>query len=98
MPSPMRTADPFMTAGLVSDYIGAAALLDDMPKRNGYWVIAATTPTDLEALGTPKAYSPSSRACGPALGRSDTTSGAIGDVAASPGLPCPTPVWLEPRH
>ncbi len=35
----------FMTAGQVSDYTGAAALLDDMPRRNGCWATVAMTPT-----------------------------------------------------
>jgi len=55
MPLPMRTAALlgfFMTAGQVSDYTGAAALLDDMPKAQ--WLLGDrgyTAPGDVSRRG-----------------------------------------------
>ena len=73
---------PTRTAGQVSDYTGAAALLDDLPKaqwllgNRGYdadWFRDA-----LQAKGIP-----ASRVIDPATSRSDTTSGGTGVAAAS---------------
>jgi transposase len=72
----------FMTAGQVSDYTGAAALLDDLPKAQGYSVTAATTPTGLGTRSRPKASRPASRAADRETSQSDTTSDATGVVAA----------------
>jgi len=38
----------FMTAGQVSDYTGAAALLGSLPRRSGCWPTGAMTPTGSE--------------------------------------------------
>ena len=40
----------FMTAGQVSDYTGAAALLDDLPKRSGCLPTAVTMQTGTGTL------------------------------------------------
>jgi len=73
----------FITAGQVSDYTGAVALLGDVPKAQ--WLLddrgyAADWFRDgLEA----RASSPASRAVDRATSRSDTTSTATGAAAAS---------------
>ena len=38
----------FMTAGQVSDYTGAAALLGSLRRRNGCWLTAAMMPAGSE--------------------------------------------------
>ena len=73
----------FMTAGQISDYTGAAALLAIFQKRSGCSTIAATTPTGSETLFRPKASSPAFRAAGRATSRSGTTSAVTGVAAAS---------------
>jgi transposase len=71
----------FMTAGLVSDYTGAAALLDDLPKAQ--WLLgdrgydADWFRDALEAKGI------ASQSADRATSRSDTTSAATGAAAAS---------------
>ncbi len=73
----------FMTAGQVSDYTGAAALLDDMPKAQ--WLLgdrgydANWFRDALQAKGV----QPCTRAGDHATSQSGTTSGAIGAAAAS---------------
>jgi transposase len=73
----------FMTAGQVSDYTGAAALLDDLPKAQ--WLLgdrgydADWFRDALQAKGT----SPASRAANRATSPSGTTSAAIAVAAAS---------------
>ena len=72
-------ASLFMTAGQVSDYTGAAALLDDLPKAQ--WLLgdrgydADWFRDALEAKGI--------QPCIPGASRSDTTSAATGAAAAS---------------
>ena len=73
----------FMTAGQVSDYTGAAALLDDLPKASGCSRTEATTPTGSGMPSRPMASSPASQVAGPATSQSDTTSAATGAAAAS---------------
>jgi transposase len=73
----------FMTAGQVSDYTGAAALLDDLPKAQ--WLLgdrgydADWFRDALEAKG----IQPCIPAADRATSRSDTTSAATGAAAAS---------------
>ncbi len=65
----------FMTAGQVSDYTGAAALLDGLPtKHNGCWVTGAMMPTG-SAMPCRKRVSPPASPDGnPAQKLSNTTS------------------------
>ena len=73
----------FMTAGQISDYIGAAALLDELPKAQ--WLLADRgydADWFREALEE-KASSPASQAGNHAMSRSNTTSVATGGRAAS---------------
>ena len=69
----------FMTAGQVSDYTGAAALLDDLPRAQ--WLLgdrgydADWFRDALEAKGI--------QPCIPGASRSDTTSAVTGTAAAS---------------
>ena len=73
----------FMTAGQVSDYTGAAALLDDLPKAQ--WLLgdrgydADWFRDALEAKG----IQPCIQGRKSATSRSDTTSAATGGAAAS---------------
>ena len=49
MPSPMQTVGPlsfFMTVGQISDYTGAAALLDDLPTVQ--WLLGERGYADFE--------------------------------------------------
>jgi transposase len=73
----------FMTAGQVSDYTGAAALLDDLPKAQ--WLLGdrGYAPTGSEMRWKPRASSPASQIGHPATNRSGTTSAATGAAAAS---------------
>ena len=73
----------FMTAGQISDYIGAAALLDELPKANGCSRIAAMTPIGSVMLWKRRASNPASLAVNRATSRSNMTSAATGAVTAS---------------
>ena len=73
----------FMTAGQVSDYTGAAALLDDLPKAQWLLGDAATTPTGLGMPYRPRASSRASQVGGRGSNPSNTTSAATGVVAIS---------------
>ncbi|MFT3967424.1 MAG: hypothetical protein QM690_16240 [Sphingobium sp.] len=66
----------FMTAGQISDYIGAAALLDDLPKAQ--WLLAdrATMLTGFETLCRPRVSSPAFLAENPATSPSNMTNAA----------------------
>ncbi len=66
----------FLTAGPVSDYTGAAALLDDLPKAQGFSAIAATTPTGSGTLLQRRASNPAFQVEGLATRPSNTTSAA----------------------
>ncbi len=73
----------FMTAGQVSDYTGAAALLDDLP--NAQWLLGERgydADWFRDALHA-KGIQPVSLAENPAMNQSDTTSAATGVAAAS---------------
>ncbi len=72
----------FMTAGQVSDYIGAAALLDELPKANGGLPIAAM-PTDSAMLCRKRASPPASRVVNPGTRPSNTTKVATGAATGS---------------
>lgn len=52
----------FMTAGQISDYIGAAALLDDCPRHNACLPIAVMTSTGSETPWRRRVSNPSSQA------------------------------------
>ena len=73
----------FMTAGQVSDYTGAAALLDDLPKAQ--WLLGdrGYDPDWFRDALNARALNPASRVEGLATSRSDTTSAAIDAAAAS---------------
>ena len=73
----------FMTAGQVSDYTGAAALLDDLPKAQ--WMLADRgydADWYREALQA-RGISPAFRDENPGTSPSNTTSAAIEAAAAS---------------
>jgi hypothetical protein len=76
-----RPLNFFMTAGQISDYTGAAALLDERQKRSGCSATAATTRIGSGTLFRPRASSPESRAGDHAISRSNTTSAATGAAA-----------------
>ena len=72
-----------MTAGQVSDYTGAAALLDDLPKAQ--WLLGDRgydADWFRDALQA-RASSPAARVGDLATSRSDTTSAVTGAAAAS---------------
>ena len=73
----------FMTAGQVSDYTGAAALLDDLPKAQ--WLLGdrGYDADWFRDAPRPRASSPASRAGAPGTSRSGTTSAATGVAAES---------------
>jgi transposase len=56
-----RPINLFVTAGQVSDYIGARALLSSLPNWNGCSGIVAMTPTGSGHLWKTKGYAPVSR-------------------------------------
>lgn len=67
-----------MTAGQISDYIGAAALHDELPKAQ--WLLAdvATMPTGSGMPWRTRASNPASRAENRATSPSNTTNAATG--------------------
>jgi hypothetical protein len=67
-----------MTAGQVSDYAGAAALLDNLSKEQ--WLLGdlGYDAVGSETLCRPKASSPTSGVADPATSRSGTTTAATG--------------------
>ncbi len=78
-----RPINFFITAGQVSDYIGAAALLDELPKAK--WLLADRG-YDVDwyrALYRRRASLPAFRVGNPATRPSNTTSGATNDATGS---------------
>nr|WP_269769765.1 transposase [Sphingomonas formosensis] len=74
-----RSLSFFMTAGQISDYIGAAALLDELPKAQ--WLLADRgydADWFRDAL-----ENPASQAENPATSPSNTTNAAIAVATAS---------------
>ena len=78
-----RPISLFMTAGQVSDYIGAAALLDSLPRAQ--WLLGdrATTPTGSGTPCRPRGSRRASQAAKPALNPSATTSDATSGETGS---------------
>jgi hypothetical protein len=72
-----------MTASQVSDYTGAAALLDDLPKAQ--WLLGdrGCDADWFREFSTPGGSSPASRAARRATTRENTISAAIGAAVAS---------------
>jgi transposase len=73
----------FMTAGQVSDYTGAAALLDELPKAQ--WLLGdrGYDADWFRMPWRPRESSPAFQVGNPASNRSDTTSAGTGAAAAS---------------
>lgn len=73
----------FMTAGQVSDYTGAAALLAGCHRQNGCWPTGAMTPTGSEKRWKTRGYGRASRAGSLAPSPSATTSVATNAATGS---------------
>ena len=73
----------FITAGQVSDYTGAAALLDELPKAK--WLLAdrAMMPTGIVTLYRRRGSSPAFRVGNPATKPSNTTNAATNGATGS---------------
>ena len=78
-----RPVSFFITAGQISDYTGAAALLDELPKAK--WLLAdrAMMPTGIVTLYRRRGSPPAFRGGSPATKPSNTTNAATNGATGS---------------